>query len=110
MCVMSFMYYNVSFCTSLWPAVFFSKCFKNNWIKLNWIGEYILVNTVSFRKAMQRRQEIIWGDTRHIRRKEGRMRQDLNFSLFHGSEEPLGFLIEGHPHPMKPGHLLCNFC
>lgn len=39
-----------------------------------------------------------------------RMRVDIKYSLFHGPKEPLGFLIEGHSHPMKLGHLLCNLC
>lgn len=30
-------------------------------------------------------------------------------SLVHGAEKPLRFLVERHPHPMEPGHLLGYF-
>lgn len=35
---------------------------------------------------------------------------ETKYSLFHGPEEPLGLLVEGHSHPVKLGHLLCHLC
>lgn len=43
-------------------------------------------------------------------KRKNRARADIKYSLFHGPKEPLGFLIEGHSHAMKLGHLLCDLC
>lgn len=72
----------------------------------HWIGAMRFSLALENHKEENGRQN----DVEQSGERMSRMRVDIKYSLFHGPKEPLGFLIEGHSHPMKLGHLLCNLC